>query len=102
MQALNTRDGEALLAVGAAPDEPWSRAQAKRLIRDKGGRELTITGMPMRYERMGDHLGKAELTAASARGRPLRETVELIHERDRWHVVLFEWPPREGKPTSKP
>ncbi|MFF8653165.1 hypothetical protein [Streptomyces huasconensis] len=102
VKALNARDREALLAIGAAPDEPWSRARAKRIMRDKGGRGLTITGMPVRYEQMGDYLGKVDLTTASTTGRPLRETVELTHEQGRWHVVLFEWPSSEAKPTSKP
>ncbi|WP_415951719.1 hypothetical protein [Streptomyces sp. KLOTTS4A1] len=100
VQALNDRDPEALLAVGAAPDEPWSRTQANRIIESKGGKGLTITKAPVEYERMGDYLGKALLTASDAEGNTVRETVKLIHADGRWKVILFEWPQRSDKPTS--
>ena len=101
VDALNDRDREALLEIGAAPDEPWSRAQADALIRRKGGKGLTITKAPIEYDRMGDYIGKAAVAAADKEGRPVQETVELLHENSRWHVVLFEWP-SGGKASSAP
>jgi hypothetical protein len=101
VDALNDRDLKALLEVGAAPDEPWSREQADALIRSKGGKGLTITKAPIKYDRMGNYMGKAALTASDKEGRPVRETIELMHEQSRWHVVIFEWP-SDGKATSAP
>ncbi|MCP9957874.1 hypothetical protein [Streptomyces sudanensis] len=101
VQALNERDTEALLAVGAAPDRPWSRRQANEIIESKGGKGLTLTKAPIEYERMGDHMGKATLTASGEGGKTVRETVDLIHEDGHWHVVLFEWP-QSDKATSAP
>jgi hypothetical protein len=101
VDALNDRDRAALLEIGAAPDEPWSRAQADALIRSKGGKGLTITKMPIEYDRMGNYMGKAAVAAADKEGRPVRETVELLHESSGWRVVLFEWP-SEGKASSAP
>lgn len=101
VEALNARDTEGLLAVGAAPDKPWSREQADALIQSKGGKGLTITNAPIRYERMGDYMGKVNLTAADREGRRVRETVDLVHESSRWHLVLFEWPAGD-KASSAP
>lgn len=101
VQALNDRDTKALLAVGAAPDEPWSRQQANKIIESKGGKGLTITKAPIEYEQMGDYTGKAALTASGEGGKTVRETVDLIHEDGDWHAVLFEWP-QSDKATSAP
>ncbi|MEU5452934.1 hypothetical protein [Streptomyces californicus] len=101
VDALNDRDLPALLKIGAAPDEPWSREQADELIRSKGGKGLTITKAPITYDRMGDYMGTAALTASDKEGRPVRESIELLHEQKRWHVVLFE-PPSGNKPSSAP
>jgi hypothetical protein len=99
VQALNDRDTKALLAVGAAPDKPWSRRQANKIIESRGGKGLTITKAPIEYEQMGDYMGKAALTASDEGGKTVRETVDLIHEDGHWHVVLFEWP-QSDKATS--
>lgn len=101
VEALNNRDTQALLTVGAAPDKPWSRRQAEQIIRDRGGRGLTINSVPIRYDHMGRHMGRASLKAADRQGAPVREALELMHEHKRWHVVLFEWP-SDGKVSSKP
>ncbi|MET9682948.1 hypothetical protein [Streptomyces coeruleorubidus] len=101
VKALNARDAEGLLAVGAAPDKPWSREQANALIKSKGGKGLTITNAPIRYDRMGDYMGKVNLAAADREGRPVRETVGLLHENSRWHLVLFESPAGD-KASSAP
>ncbi len=99
VQALNDRDTKALLAVGAAPDKPWSRRQANKIIESRGGKGLTITKAPIEYEQMGDYMGKAALTTSDEGGKTVRETVDLIHEDGHWHVVLFEWP-QSDKTTS--
>ncbi|MBO0917840.1 hypothetical protein [Streptomyces laculatispora] len=91
---------KALLEVGAAPDEPWSRKQADEIVRAKGGKGLTITDVPIQYDQMGNYMGKVALTASASEERPLRETVDLVHEKNSWHVVLFEWPSK--KETSAP
>jgi hypothetical protein len=101
VEALNDRDTKALLAVGAAPDEPWSRDQADRIIKSKGGKGLTITKAPIEYDRMGDYMGRAALATSDKDGQPIRESVDLMHEHNRWHVVLFEWPSGD-KATSAP
>ncbi|MBC9713812.1 hypothetical protein H9Y04_14670 [Streptomyces sp. TRM66268-LWL] len=99
VEALNDRDINALLDVGAAPDERWFRQQADELIEANGGKGFTITKAPIEYEQMGDYMGKAALTASAKEGQPLRQSVDLLHENNRWHVVLFTWP--EGdKATS--
>ncbi|MFD0416645.1 hypothetical protein [Streptomyces sp. NPDC127108] len=99
VEALNDRDVKALLEVGDAPDEPWSRKQADKIIQSKGGKGLTITKAPIKYDRMGDYMGRVALTASASEGRSLRETVDLVHVKSRWRVVLFEWP--SNKETSK-
>jgi hypothetical protein len=101
VDALNSRDQDALLEIGAAPDEPWSRAQADALIRSRGGKGLIITKAPIKYDRMGDYTGKTAVAAADKEGRPVQETVELLHENSRWRVILFEWP-SGGKASSVP
>lgn len=101
VEALNDRDVKALLEVGDAPNKPWSRKQADKILQSKGGKGLTITKAPIRYDQMGDYMGRAALTAAASEGRPLRETVDLVYEKSHWHVVLFEWPSRDKK-TSAP
>ncbi|MEU3556146.1 hypothetical protein [Streptomyces fragilis] len=101
VKALNDRDPKALIAVGAAPDKPWSRRQASKIIDTKGGKGLTIRKAPIEYEQMGDYTGKATLTASDKGGKTVRETVELIHEDGHWHVILFEWP-QSDKATSAP
>ncbi|MER0243469.1 hypothetical protein AAHZ94_15895 [Streptomyces sp. HSW2009] len=100
VRALNDRDTKALLTVGAAPDKPWSRQQANKIIETKGGKGLVIAKAPIEYEQMGDYLGKAALTASDESGRAVRERVDLIHEDGHWHVILFEWPQRSDKPTA--
>jgi hypothetical protein len=101
VDALNDRNQKALLEIGAAPDEPWSRAQAKALIRSQGGKGLTIREAPIQYDRMGNYMGTVAVAAADKQGQPVQETLELLHENSRWHVVLFEWP-SGGKPSSAP
>ncbi len=100
VEALNDRDVKGLLEVGAAPDKPWSRKQAAEIIQSRGGKGLTIAKAPIRYERMGDYMGKAALTTSDTKGRTLRETVDLIHDKSHWHVVLFKWP-NGDKESSK-
>ncbi|MBB5935535.1 hypothetical protein [Streptomyces zagrosensis] len=92
VEALNDRDVKALLDVGSAPDKPWSRKQADEIIRSKGGKGLTIMKAPIRYDLMGEYMGTVSLATSDSAGRSLRETVELMHEKSHWHVVLFEWP----------
>ncbi|MEV0259052.1 hypothetical protein AB0H82_32940 [Streptomyces sp. NPDC050732] len=99
VEALNDRDMKALLKVGDAPNEPWSRKQADKIMRSKGGKGLTITKAPIQYDQMGDYMGRVALTASASEGRPLRETVDLVYEKSHWHVVLFEWP--GNKETSR-
>lgn len=99
VEALNDRDVKALLEVGDAPNRSWSRKQADKIIQSKGGKGLTITKAPIKYDQMGDYMGRVALTASASEGRPLRETVDLVYEKNHWHVVLFEWP--SNKETSK-
>ncbi|MFH9074116.1 hypothetical protein [Streptomyces alboflavus] len=100
VEALNNRDVKGLLEVGDAPNKPWSRKQADKIIQAKGGKGLTIKKAPIEYEQMGDYLGKVALTASASEGPPLRERVDLVYEQSHWQVVLFEWP--SNKETSKP
>ncbi|WP_371529425.1 hypothetical protein OG302_28780 [Streptomyces sp. NBC_01283] len=99
--ALNTRDANRLIEVGGVPNDARARNEARRILADKGGRELSVKKIQIDLD-MGPDTGSAKLTAQEKSGRNTHDTFSVLKKNGTWHLTLFtDRPPPPGKPTSE-
>ncbi|MFF0200900.1 hypothetical protein [Streptomyces sp. NPDC005017] len=100
VEALNSRDATALIAVGGVEDETWSRREAARILAERGGRRWRIREVEI-GDHMGPDVGSARLVAGNARGEFVRDTFTVMREGGSWHLAVFtRQPAPPGKESS--
>ncbi|MFD9880575.1 hypothetical protein ACFWZT_03790 [Streptomyces alboflavus] len=105
VRALNARDADALMKVGGVPDDARARREARRIIADKGGRELSIVDVRVEID-MGPDVGSARLRAREGAGKgagnEVRDVFTVVRREGEWYVVVFiDRPSPPGKTASK-
>ncbi|MFD4481875.1 hypothetical protein ACFWPU_37990 [Streptomyces sp. NPDC058471] len=99
--ALNSRDANRLIEVGGVPNDARARNEARRILADKGGRELSVKKIQVDLD-MGPDTGSAKLTAQEKSGRNTHDTFSVLKKNGTWHLTLFtNRPTPPGKPTSE-
>ncbi|MEV6752332.1 hypothetical protein [Streptomyces sp. NPDC051214] len=100
VEALNTRDADHLIEVGGVPDDSRARNEARRILADKGGRDLSVTKIQVDLD-MGPDVGSAELTAQEKSGKSVHDTFSMVRTNGAWHLTIFtDRPTAPDKPTS--
>ena len=100
VKALNDRDADQLIEVGGVPDDSRARREARRILADKGGRGLSITGVRIDLD-MGPDAGSAKLSAEERSGKSVHDSFSVVREDGAWHLAVFtDRPAPSGKSTS--
>ncbi|MGW6058115.1 hypothetical protein [Streptomyces sp. NPDC055189] len=100
VEALNTRDADRLIEVGGVPDDARARREARRMLEDRGGRQLSITDVRVDLD-MGPDVGSAKLAAEEKSGKQLSDTFTVVRRDGTWHLTVFtDRPAASDKPTS--
>ncbi|MEV8015377.1 hypothetical protein AB0O76_03265 [Streptomyces sp. NPDC086554] len=100
VKALNARDADQLIEVGGVPDDSRARREARKILADKGGRGLSITGVQIDLD-MGPDAGSAKLAAEEKSGKSMHDSFSVVREDGSWHLAIFtDRPAPSDKSTS--